>query len=165
MTWDEAMQYHDMAKEVAEIWGRKMDRPDEAEDLAQHLMIVLVEGVDLTKVWKGNQAAYVRSALWNKSSSYFLAGRQGHWFRMLPFATNEDGEFVPPDQLAFEQAWINLRMNEDPKDKPAPEPLHMLPPHGTTRRYDRGCRCDKCGSAANKRYKQYKQAKALVTNE
>lgn len=91
MTWDEAMQFYPAAKEMARTWANKMNRPDDEEDLAQHLMIMLVERVDLSRA-RGNRDAYVAGALWKKAHSFFFGGKQRHWLDLLPLMVDSEGE-------------------------------------------------------------------------
>lgn len=116
MTWDEAMTFYPAVKRMAHTWAMKMSEPDQEEDLAQHLMIVLVESVDLSRC-KGNVNNYVAGCLWKRSNAFFLQGKAKRWLDMLPYAINEDGEFDPSD-LHFTSEIVNLMMNEDPNAAP-----------------------------------------------
>lgn len=105
MTWEEALQYESVVKEMASEWAYRVSQPDIREDLETVIYIDLVEKVNLSKVER-DKDAYVKACCWKICEKYLRPSRKDvHNLLSLDHLgsigcqLDEDGNFYQPGSV------------------------------------------------------------------
>lgn len=76
MTWEEALTYDSLIKDVAHEWAHRINDPSLEGDIVNHLYIRLVKKVKTDNARDKTQ--YVRAALWKQAEKFVRSHHNHH---------------------------------------------------------------------------------------